>query len=55
MGRKVGDLVQYLAQIIGSFVVAFYLSWKLTVVLIASIPAIGLAGKLQKHVLNPLL
>lgn len=44
LGRKVGDLTQYIAQFIGSFVVAFYLSWKLTVVLIASIPAIGIAG-----------
>lgn len=49
MGRKVGDLTQYIAQFVGSFVVAFYLSWKLTVVLIASIPAIGIAGKRSLH------
>lgn len=44
MGRKIGDLIQYVAQIIGSFVVAFYLCWKLTVVLIASFPLIAGAG-----------
>jgi len=43
-GRKVGDSIQYLAQIIGSYVVAFYLSWELTVVLIASFPLIAGAG-----------
>lgn len=45
MGRKIGDLIQYITQFIASMVVAFYLSWQLTVVLLAAIPLIGLAGK----------
>lgn len=44
-GRKVGDSIQYITQIIGSFAVAFYLSWRLTVVLIAAFPLIAGAGK----------
>jgi ABC-type multidrug transport system fused ATPase/permease subunit len=44
MGRKVGDSIQYITQIIGSFAVAFYLSWRLTVVLIAAFPIIAGAG-----------
>eukprot|EP01035_Chromulina_nebulosa_P018834 gene18834-24615_t len=44
IGRKVGDLTQYIAQFIGSFVVGLYLCWKLTVVLLASFPLIGGAG-----------
>lgn len=43
-GRKVGDSIQYFAQIVGSYVVAFYLNWELTVVLIASFPLIAGAG-----------
>lgn len=42
--RKMGDLIQYVTQFIAAFIVAFYLNWKLTVVLIASIPVIGAAG-----------
>jgi ABC-type bacteriocin/lantibiotic exporter with double-glycine peptidase domain len=30
-GRKVGDLTQYAVQVVGAFIVSFYLSWKLTV------------------------
>lgn len=44
LGRKAGDLIQYLVQILGSFVVGFYLSWQLTVVLMASMPLIGASG-----------
>ena len=44
LGRKVGDSIQYIAQIIGSFAVAFYLSWRLTAVLIAAFPIIAGAG-----------
>jgi ATP-binding cassette subfamily B (MDR/TAP) protein 1 len=44
LGRKVGDSIQYIAQIVGSFAVAFYLSWRLTVVLIAAFPLIAGAG-----------
>lgn len=44
MGRKIGDMIQYISQIIGSFIVGFYLCWKLTVVLLASFPIIAVAG-----------
>lgn len=44
MCRKVGDLIQYVTQVVAAFIVAFYLNWKLTVVLIAAIPIIGAAG-----------
>jgi ATP-binding cassette subfamily B (MDR/TAP) protein 1 len=45
MGRKIGDSVQYITQIVGSFAVAFYLSWRLAIVLIAAFPAIAGAGR----------
>lgn len=44
LGRKVGELFQYASQIVSSFVIGFYLSWELTVILIASFPIIGAAG-----------
>jgi ATP-binding cassette, subfamily B (MDR/TAP), member 1 len=44
MGRKVGDLVQYLTQVVAALAVAFYLNWKLTCVLLAAMPCIGAAG-----------
>jgi ATP-binding cassette subfamily B (MDR/TAP) protein 1 len=42
--RKVGDLTQYIFQLIGSFIAALYLCWELTVVLLAAFPIIGIAG-----------
>jgi ATP-binding cassette subfamily B (MDR/TAP) protein 1 len=51
MGRKIGDSVQYITQIVGSFAVAFYLSWRLAIVLIAAFPAIAGAGKHRPCVL----
>ena len=39
-----GDVIQLLSQVIGSFVVAFYLCWQLTVVLLAAFPAIVLSA-----------
>ena len=44
VGRKTADLLQFIAQIISSFIVGFYFCPKLTGVLIASIPAVGFAG-----------
>jgi len=41
MTRKVADLIQYAAQFLGSFVVGFYLNWKLTLVLLGAFPLIG--------------
>jgi ABC-type bacteriocin/lantibiotic exporter with double-glycine peptidase domain len=44
IGRKLGDMLQYIGQFVGAFVVGFYLSWRLTVVLLASFPLIAGAG-----------
>lgn len=44
IGRKIGDLTQYLAQVVFAFIVAFYFKWKLTVVLIAAFPVIAASG-----------
>eukprot|EP01040_Poterioochromonas_malhamensis_P002792 gene2792-2974_t len=44
LGRKMGDMCQYLAQVIAALGVAFYLSWKLTLVLLCAVPFIGAAG-----------
>ena len=44
IGRKVGDLIQYLCQFVFGFIVAFYLSAKLAAVLLCVIPLIGGAG-----------
>ncbi len=43
-GRKMGDLIQYITQFVAAMGVAFYLNWKLSLVLLAAIPIIGLAG-----------
>lgn len=43
MGRKNGDTIEYAAQFVGGFVIAFMQSWRLTLVLIAAIPAIVVA------------
>ena len=39
-----GDMFQYIAQVVGSLGVAFYLSWKVTLVLLCAIPVIAAAG-----------
>lgn len=39
--RRAGDLIQFIAQFIFAFIAAFYLSWRLTIVLLASFPMIG--------------
>ena len=44
VGRKISDGIQYLFQLLGAFVVAFYLSWKLTLVLLVCFPVVGGAG-----------
>jgi ABC-type multidrug transport system fused ATPase/permease subunit len=44
LGRKAGDLFQYITQVIAAFVVGLYLCWELTVVLLAAIPLIGISG-----------
>jgi ATP-binding cassette subfamily B (MDR/TAP) protein 1 len=42
--RKASDLFQFGSQFVGSFAVAIYLCWELTVVLLAAFPLIGFAG-----------
>ena len=44
VGRKLGDFFQYVGQLVGSFGAGFYLSWQLTLVLMAGVPLIGAAG-----------
>ena len=44
LGRKAGDMIQFTTQIICSFIVGLYLSWELTLVLLAAFPLIGFAG-----------
>ena len=44
MGRKVGDMMQYLFQVMGSLAVGFWLQWQLTLVLMCAIPLIAIAG-----------
>lgn len=43
LGRKNGDTIEYAAQFVGGFVIAFMQSWRLTLVLIAAIPVIVIA------------
>ncbi len=43
MGRKNGDVIEYGAQFFGGFVIAFIQSWRITLVLIAALPAIVIA------------
>ncbi len=45
MGRKTGDLIQYVTQSVAAMIVSFTLSWKLTLVLLAAMPMIAAAGK----------
>lgn len=47
LGRKVGDSLQYVTQVIGSYCVAFYLGWRLAVVLLAAFPLIAGAGEFK--------
>jgi ATP-binding cassette subfamily B (MDR/TAP) protein 1 len=44
LGRKFGDLSQFLSQIISAYAIAFYLNYKLAAVLLASLPIISCAG-----------
>eukprot|EP00981_Chlorochromonas_danica_P015549 scaffold13154_cov163-Ochromonas_danica.AAC.2 len=44
MTRKVGDFIQYAAQILSCVIVAFYYNWKITLVLLATVPFMGFAG-----------
>lgn len=54
LSRKIGDLLQNGIQVIGSLVVAFYLCWELTLVLLACIPCLAVAATYMIKV-SPLL
>jgi hypothetical protein len=44
MGCKLGDSVQFTAQIVGCYATAFYQSWRLAAALIAAVPVIAGIG-----------
>ena len=44
LGRKTGDMLQYIVQTVAAFVIAFYFSWSLTLVLLATLPFIAISG-----------
>jgi ABC-type multidrug transport system fused ATPase/permease subunit len=44
MGRKFGDFIFNIVQFFASIIISFYLSWKLSLVLLVSIPAVMAAG-----------
>ena len=44
LGRKTGDMLQYISQTLSAFVVAFYFSWSLTLVLLCTLPFIAISG-----------
>lgn len=46
---------QYVAQVVGSFAVGFYLSWRLTLVLMAAFPCIAACKNRQNNFLPLLL
>jgi ABC-type multidrug transport system fused ATPase/permease subunit len=52
IGQRSGDIVQYASQFIASFVVGFYLSWKLVLVLCCCIPCIAFCGYLMISAYN---
>lgn len=44
LGRKAGDFLQNASQFCACFIVAFYISWNLSLVLLSSLPLIGCCG-----------
>jgi ATP-binding cassette subfamily B (MDR/TAP) protein 1 len=45
LGRQTGDMLQYIVQALSAYIIAFYLSWRLTLVLICILPFIAFSGK----------
>ena len=43
IGRKTGEMIQLVVQCIAAFVIAFYTSWSLTLVLLATFPFMALS------------
>ena len=52
IGQRSGDIVQYASQFTGAFVVGFYLSWRLVLVLCCCIPCIAFCGYLMINAYN---
>eukprot|EP00249_Psilotum_nudum_P005038 c18525_g1_i1 orf=571-4338(-) len=50
IGEKVGNFTHHIARFIGAFTVSFTISWKLTLVTIAVVPLIAIAGALIAYV-----
>ncbi|XP_044222566.1 bile salt export pump isoform X2 [Thunnus albacares] len=51
-GSQIGMIVNSLTSIGASFIIAFYFSWKLTLVIMCFLPLIGLSGVLQAKMLS---
>uniref|UniRef100_A0A4W6FJQ3 ATP-binding cassette, sub-family B (MDR/TAP), member 11a n=1 Tax=Lates calcarifer TaxID=8187 RepID=A0A4W6FJQ3_LATCA len=51
-GSQIGMIVNSLSSIGASFIIAFYFSWKLTLVIMCFLPLIGLSGVFQAKMLT---
>lgn len=51
-GSQIGMIVNSLTSIGVSFIIAFYFSWKLTLVIMCFLPLIGLSGVFQAKMLT---
>lgn len=51
-GSQIGMIVNSLTSIGASFIIAFYFSWKLTLVIMCFLPLIGLSGVFQAKMLT---
>ncbi|XP_077436057.1 bile salt export pump [Vanacampus margaritifer] len=51
-GSQIGMIVNSLTNIGASFIIAFYFSWKLTLVILCFLPLIGLSGLLQAKMMT---
>nr|XP_046260734.1 bile salt export pump isoform X3 [Scatophagus argus] len=51
-GSQIGMIVNSLTNIGAAFIVAFYFSWKLTLVILCFLPLIGLSGMIQAKMLT---
>ncbi|KAF5752776.1 hypothetical protein HS088_TW01G00694 [Tripterygium wilfordii] len=52
MGEKIGKFIQFLSTFLGGFVIALIKGWRLTVVLLASIPVIAFAGGTMASIMS---
>ncbi|CAM8890594.1 unnamed protein product [Rhodiola kirilowii] len=52
MGEKVGKFIQLIATFIGGFVIAFIKGWRLTLVMLSSIPLLVLSGAIMGIIIS---